>query len=61
MHLKVRVWQRAKCKPNYRNCALGWNRGIDSNPNDAYEFTESLLFLAENQEERKKLGESGRF
>ena len=40
---------------------LVWNRGIDSNPNDAYEFTESLLFLAKNQEERKKLGESGRF
>ena len=50
----------ATAKPGTEVAQLVQNRGIVINPNDAEEFVEGLIFLAENPEERKRLGKSGR-
>ena len=50
----------AAAVPGTEIARLVQNRGIVIRPNDAEEFTEGLLFLAKNPEERKRLGKSGR-
>ena len=50
----------AAAVPGTEIARLVQNRGIVIRPNDAEEFTEGLLFLAKNPEERKRLGRSGR-